>query len=131
MRRMIGIVVTAVLLAGASAALAGVSAPVKTIFVIKIGVTGHRIDMGDKYIYGAPLGETITWTCDWPFSVLFELNAPLDMLPREGKELKMKGRPDAVPNRCYEYVVAVYKDGEVLILDPVIIFYPPEKDRNG
>jgi hypothetical protein len=63
--------------------------------------------------------------------VQFEWDAPLDAVYRHGKLLQMKVRPDAVPNRCYKYVIAVYKDGAVLSIDPVIIFYPPEKDRKG
>jgi hypothetical protein len=131
MRRLIGIVVTAWLLAAASTALAGESAPEKTPFVIEIRVADLRIDMGEKYAYAVPLGATITWTCEQPFAVQFEWNAPLDTVYRKGGKLQMTGRADAVPNHCYKYVVAVCKDGQVLTIDPVIIFYPPERDRQG
>ena len=141
MKRMIGIIVTAVLLAGTPAALAvdEVKAPAKPVelkpvetpFVIDISITGQRIDMGEKYAYAVPQGATISWSCAWPFAVQFEWDAPLDAVYRHGKLLQMKARPDAVPNRCYKYVIAVYKDGEMLTIDPVIIFYPPEKDRKG
>lgn len=141
MKRWIGFVMTVILLAGASAVLAGdepkaaavpvENNPVKTPFAIEIAVTGHRIDMGEKYAYAVPRGATISWICPWPFAVQFEWDAPLDAGYRKGKLLQMKARSDAVPNRCYKYVVAVCKDGEVLTLDPVIIFYPPESDRQN
>jgi hypothetical protein len=141
MKRMIGVVMATVLLAGASAAqmVDETKATVKPVefklvetpYVIEFKVTGQRIDMGEKYAYAVPLGATISWSCPWPFAVQFEWDAPLDAVYRHGKLLQMKVRPDAVPNRCYKYVIAVYKDGAVLSIDPVIIFYPPEKDRKG
>jgi hypothetical protein len=99
--------------------------------VIEISIVNGRINMGEKYAYAVHHGDTIIWTCDYPFAVQFNWNAPFEPVKVQApKAIGKKVKAEAVPCEPYKYVIAVCYKGEVLTLDPIIIVIPPEERQS-
>ena len=83
---------------------------------------------GEKYAMAAWRGSTVTWMCDYPFAVMFELGSDL-MAVKKAKvwELVIPKRPQ---HFMYKYTIAVCINHDyILILDPVLVPIPPENCR--
>jgi hypothetical protein len=105
------------------------------VWEIPIKVANGEIDMGERYAYAVPLGDTVRWTCEYSFEVVFDSYAPFDArpapgldTPRANKAIEKSARPEALLNYAYKYTVIVALSKDLLVsLDPVIIVVPPRK----
>ena len=92
------------------------------------GVKEKEIDMGEKYAYAVPkLGSIIKWTCDDPFALVFEEDAPFEIVSEKPKLKVKKPKSEAIPNHIYKYTLVVFSGEDVVTLDPIIIIIPPKR----
>jgi len=98
-------------------------------YPVKISVENRQVKLEPVPRLFVDRGDTIEWTCDFPFAIHFPGITPLGkgrIRPKEGKTISTAVRNDAQPG-CYKYFVAVYFDGNIWTDDPDFIVKPPKR----
>jgi hypothetical protein len=83
------------------------------------------IDMGEKYAFAVPPGDTIRWTCDSAFEIIFDQKTPFETMALSTRAIEKRLNAQAPLLQMYKYTVNVPRDDIKLTLDPVIIVKPP------
>jgi len=97
---------------------------------IQIMVTRDRIELGERYACSVSLDSGIEWTCEHPFSLRCDWDAPFQ-LHATGKKsavLRFKAGVCLQPNHPYAYTIAAFVNGQVISDKAIIIVKPPKPE---
>jgi len=96
-------------------------------YQIQIPVVKNRIELGERYACPVDLNSQIEWTCDHPFAVQFDWDAPFEVFSKGKKSLAMRFKTGVClkPIHSYRYMIAVYANGSVVTGIGIIIVIPP------
>jgi hypothetical protein len=95
---------------------------------IPIRVVGNQIELGERYASAVSLYSPIEWTCDHPFDVRFDWDAPFELQSKGKNSLTMRFKAGTclMPNHAYTYAIAAFAGGKVLTTTAIIIVKPPQ-----
>jgi hypothetical protein len=97
---------------------------------IGVNVVKNQIVLSGDYELDVRPGSTIVWESDYDISVRIEGDHPFILDPRStSKEVRWFIPGDAPFYVLHKYTIAVFRRGDTITSDPIIVIVPPEGRR--